>query len=110
MTKFQMNAIQATALVAILAGAGVVFGEPSALAQEPGFFERIFGNSDRLASPSVPQAGDVEDRGERAAVVQNRVAQGAGGDTTMRIDRLEAQIRQLTGAIEQLQYRNQQLE
>ncbi len=28
----------------------------------------------------------------------------------MRLDRLEAQIRQLTGAIEQLQYRNQQLE
>ena len=28
----------------------------------------------------------------------------------MRVDRLEAQIRQLTGVIEQLQYRNQQLE
>jgi len=98
-----------TALVAILTGTAVMFGQP-ALAQEPGFFERIFGNSDRLTSPSVPQTSDVEDRGERAAVVQNRVAQGAGGDTTMRIDRLEAQIRQLTGAIEQLQYRNQQLE
>ena len=29
-----------------------------------------------------------------------RVAQGPGGETTMRIDRLEAQIRPLTGAIE----------
>jgi len=41
----------------------------------------------------------------------------AGGDTaidpgeaTVRIDRLENQIRQMTGTIEQLQYRNQQLE
>ena len=35
------------------------------------------------------------------------------GPTTaqvLRIERLEAQIRQLTGTIEQLQYRNQQLE
>jgi TolA-binding protein len=37
----------------------------------------------------------------------------AGGPTTdqvLRIERLEAQIRQMTGTIEQLQYRNQQLE
>jgi len=32
------------------------------------------------------------------------------GEATVRIDRLENQIRQMTGTIEQLQYRNQQLE
>jgi tol-pal system protein YbgF len=35
---------------------------------------------------------------------------GPGGDLLYRIERLENQLRQLTGEIEQLQYRNQQLE
>ena len=48
--------------------------------------------------------------GERAAPSgRDRVVQTQGGDLVVRIDRLEAQIRQLTGMIEQLQYRNQQL-
>jgi tol-pal system protein YbgF len=37
-------------------------------------------------------------------------AQVAGGDIYIKIDQLENQVRQLTGAVEQLQYRNQQLE
>lgn len=37
-------------------------------------------------------------------------AQGGPGELTVRLDRLENQIRQLTGSIEQLQFRNQQLE
>ncbi len=37
-------------------------------------------------------------------------AQMSASDVVMRIDALENQIRQLTGQIEQLQYRNQQLE
>src|SRR5258705_5283481 len=109
-SAIRVNAIRATALLAILTGSAVLSGQPTALAQEPGFFERIFGNSDRLSSPSVPQNTEVEDRGERPAVAQNRVPPGSGSDAAMRIDRLEAQIRQLTGAIEQLQHRNQQLE
>src|SRR5437762_5842609 len=36
--------------------------------------------------------------------------EGPTTEQVLRIERLEAQIRQLTGAIEQLQYRNQQLE
>jgi tol-pal system protein YbgF len=68
-----------------------------------GFLEQLFGNSDRTASEPAP--GAAPDRGPATG----RVAQ-SGGDLTMRLDRLEAQIRQLTGAIEQLQYRNQQLE
>ena len=39
-----------------------------------------------------------------------RTAQSSAPDLMLRIDRLETQIRQLTGAIEQLQFRNQQLE
>src|SRR6516165_7386046 len=37
-------------------------------------------------------------------------AQAGGSELVVRIDRLENQIRQLTGQLEQLQYRNQQLE
>ena len=56
----------------------------------------------------------------QAPVPQGQVQQGRGQQTTgqdesppdqvLRIERLEAQIRQMTGTIEQLQYRNQQLE
>jgi tol-pal system protein YbgF len=45
-----------------------------------------------------------------SAVAPTQLAQVSASDLVMRIDRLEAQIRQLTGAIEQLQHRNQQLE
>jgi tol-pal system protein YbgF len=37
-------------------------------------------------------------------------AQAGNGELLLRIDRLENQLRQLTGEIEQMQYRNQQLE
>jgi tol-pal system protein YbgF len=52
------------------------------------------------ASPQVPQQVSP----------QGRVAQAEPGDLTVRLDRLENALRQLTGTIEQLQYRNQQLE
>jgi tol-pal system protein YbgF len=78
-----------------------------------GFLDDLFGNSERFASPS----GYPQDRppptapsSQAPAGPQRRVAQVPGAEVNMRIDRLESQIRQLTGAIEQLQYRNQQLE
>jgi tol-pal system protein YbgF len=43
-------------------------------------------------------------------VQDGRVAQAPPGELITRINRLEAQIRQMTGIIEQLQHRNQQLE
>jgi|tagenome__1003787_1003787.scaffolds.fasta_scaffold20794064_2 tol-pal system protein YbgF len=62
-------------------------------------FERIFGGSERIG-------------GERNAQVapSDRTAQAGTPDVVLRLERLESQIRQLTGVIEQLQYRNQQLE
>jgi tol-pal system protein YbgF len=56
-----------------------------------------FGPGDRAAQPAAQPAGD-----DRTGA--------AGGDLVVRLDRLESQIRQLTGTIEQLQFRNQQLE
>ena len=67
-----------------------------------GFLEQLFGNTDR-----APDTAPV-DTPDRGGPNSGRMAQSS--DLAVRLDRLEAQIRQLTGAIEQLQYRNQQLE
>jgi len=91
----------ASALVlVVMTAAPVALGQ--ALAQESerpfGLFG-LFGGSERLS-------------GERAApsAPADRTAQVSGPDLVVRLERLETQIRQLTGAIEQLQFRNQQLE
>src|SRR5262249_41724721 len=60
-------------------------------------FSRVFGGSERMA-------------GERNAQPAPRSGQAGSPDVVLRLERLESQIRQLTGVIEQLQYRNQQLE
>ena len=69
-----------------------------------GLFDKIFGGSERVGGSggerSAPAAGP-----DRTGTVQS-----SGPDLVVRLDRLETQIRQLTGVIEQLQYRNQQLE
>jgi tol-pal system protein YbgF len=65
-----------------------------------GFFGRLFGRGDRS------DRGDPVER-EDAPVVQ---AQMSPSDLIVRLDRLENHVRQLTGLVEQLQYRNQQLE
>jgi tol-pal system protein YbgF len=85
--------------LAILATVSTGFAQES---ERPGFLDSIFGSSDRFSHPSQQQQSSPQ---------QGRVmAQGAGSDLLVRLDRLEAQIRQLTGAMEQLQHRNQQLE
>jgi tol-pal system protein YbgF len=48
-------------------------------------------------------------RGEPPAL-DNQAAPASDADLVVRLDRLENQLRQLTGVIEQLQFRNQQLE
>jgi tol-pal system protein YbgF len=56
--------------------------------------------------------GAPQERGPATAGASTalKVAQVAETDLLMRLDRLDEQVRQLTGAIEQLQYHNQQLE
>lgn len=58
----------------------------------------------RIALPAALAAAVL------AAAMGPLGAQMSADDAILRIDRLESQIRQLTGSIEQLQYRNQQLE
>jgi tol-pal system protein YbgF len=92
MARFPLGATRASALAAVLLAVTC-----SAWAQESDrpFLDRLFGPSDQR--PVAP-------------VGQDRTAQAAPGDLVVRLDHLENQIRQLTGTIEQLQYRNQQLE
>jgi tol-pal system protein YbgF len=98
--RVRSRATTASAL-ALLAIAAVCPALESARAQE-GLFDRIFGGSERFGGERAaqPAAGQPPDRG----------GPPSGPDLMVRVDRLEAQIRQLTGVIEQLQYRNQQLE
>lgn len=65
-----------------------------------GFLENLFGRNARATrAPPAPTASeDVQ------------VAQSSPTDMILRIEQLESQIRQLTGLVEQLQFRNQQLE
>ena len=58
------------------------------------FFGRIFSGSDRFNRKPAPV----------------QTAQVSASELVVRLDRLENQVRQLTGMVEQLQYRNQQLE
>jgi tol-pal system protein YbgF len=84
------------AAAVVLAGAFSVAGGAHAQtsgARPGGFLEDLFG-------------GGQPSRGGNAG----RSAQMSDADLVTRLDRLESYLRQLTGAIEQLQFRNQQLE
>jgi tol-pal system protein YbgF len=82
-----------------------------------GLFDKLFGGSERTrgegersAPAAVPDYSTQDRASQDRSGGQDRTAQMSGPDLVVRLDRLENQIRQLTGIIEQLQYRNQQLE
>jgi tol-pal system protein YbgF len=100
MTRFRTIGLSAFAAVLLV-------GSASAQDRGGGFLEKLFGPSDRFAEPQGSAPGPGDDRSSQGAPgAQNRVP----GDAASRFERLEATIRQLTGEIEQLQHRNQQLE
>jgi tol-pal system protein YbgF len=66
-----------------------------------GFLDNLFSRGEQ---PSQQRQGG------QPQAEQPRVAQADAGDLSVRLDRMESALRQLTGTIEQLQYRNQQLE
>src|SRR5262249_37049216 len=76
----------------------------SALAQERNssgnFLDNLFGRGD----PQPQSRQGVQ------PPVSGQVTQSDPGDLSVRLDRMENALRQLTGTIEQLQYRNQQLQ
>lgn len=73
-------------------------GADAGAGRSPNFLENLFGRERRANSRAPGEQDDVQ------------VAQVSSADLVVRLERMEAQIRQLTGAVEQLQYRNQQLE
>ncbi len=88
-----------------------------AMAQErssPGFLDNLFSRGEPQGNQQGNQQGgqsesQVEYR--RGGQAQGRVAQADDpGEMAVRLDRIENTLRQLTGTLEQLQYRNQQLE
>jgi tol-pal system protein YbgF len=93
LTMLRISSVLRVSLTAaaILTGAAAAWGQ-AATDESPGFLEGLFGGGEQAAGAH-----------------RDRLAQSSAGDLNVRIDRLEAQIRQMTGVIEQLQYRNQQL-
>jgi tol-pal system protein YbgF len=99
-------ALAVATLVAIIPRAALAQGSDRPL----GFLSDLFGGSQRVSPDQPPAQAQPAQSQPTQTPSPGRVAQGPGGELSMRIDRLEAQIRQLTGAIETLQHRNQQLE
>jgi tol-pal system protein YbgF len=75
----------------------------AAMAQErgPGFLDNLFSRGEGQNAPAAQRRGGT---------VAQQADPGDPAELTVRLDRLENALRQLTGTIEQLQYRNQQLE
>ena len=105
MARVAFRASIASALACVVAAA--ISATDLARAQDgdrsPGLLDRIFSGSERFSGGGGGEYAT-------APAAHDRAAQASGPDLLVRLDRLEAQIRQLTGVIEQLQYRNQQLE
>ena len=85
--------------IAALAALPVLLLASAALAQDQrgGFLDNLFNRGDQ--SGEQRQSGQVP-----------QMAQADNADVSMRLDRVENALRQLTGTIEDLQHRNQQLE
>jgi len=86
MTRLHLGALKLFAAVAAVL-AGVAAASAQSGSNSPGFFNGLFGGND----------------------ASSRERQAPAGDLVLRVDRLEAQVRQLNGVIEELQFRNQQL-
>src|SRR6476659_5946199 len=99
-----MTRLRSSSRTAALAAFSVLLLAGPAPAQD----QRGSGNFlDNLFSRGEPAA---QSRESAQPAPSGRVAQSDPGDLSVRLDRMESALRQLTGTIEQLQYRNQQLE
>lgn len=98
-SPFRATTVSALVLVAMTAAPSLLCRAWAQESDRPFGLFGLFSGSERLGGErSTPSAS------------ADRTAQVSGPDLVVRLERLEAQIRQLTGTIEQLQFRNQQLE
>jgi tol-pal system protein YbgF len=121
MARVARRANTALALIALLTtliGAALAPASAQELEGPFGMFDRIFSGSERMGggagerrAPERTAQYPAQYPSQYPAQYPTQYpAQHGGPDLVMRLERLEAQIRQLTGTIEQLQFRNQQLE
>jgi tol-pal system protein YbgF len=101
MARFALRVTTASALVltAMIASSSALHPARAQESERPFGLFGLFNGSERLGGERGAPSGDAD-----------RSAQASGPDAVLRIERLENQIRQMTGTIEQLQFRNQQLE
>src|ERR1051325_857138 len=95
MTSVNFRGLHAAALAAALCFSTAAAAQDGG-SSPPWGFDRLFNR---------PQAPVPQGRGQQAPGQEE-----SAPDQVLRIERLENQLRQATGQIEQLQYRNQQLE
>lgn len=103
--RIRIAALAALPLL-LLAGAAAAQEQEQEQRSSGGFLDNLFS---RGVPPSPQRQGD-QLQGDQRPAEQPRVAQADPGDLSIRLDRMESALRQLTGTLEQLQYRNQQLE
>jgi tol-pal system protein YbgF len=102
-----MTRFRPSSRIAAIAALSALLLASTALAQE----ERSSGNFlDNLFNRGEPSTQSRQAPQGQQAQPSGRVAQSDPGDISVRLDRMESALRQMTGALEQLQYRNQQLE
>jgi tol-pal system protein YbgF len=107
--RFAAQAAKIAATIAALA-LPLLAAPTNAQERNGNFLDNLFSRGEPQGNQ---QGGQSESQVEyrRSGESQGRVAQADDpGEMAVRLDRMENAIRQLTGTIEQLQYRNQQLE
>ena len=97
--------LRTSALLAALAAAGAAAAQSAAVPPSD-VAERV----EQVETRSNNLFAQLFGRGDEEPRPRGDVGQGGASDLTVRLDRIENQMRQLTGAVEQTQYRNQQLE
>ena len=96
--------LSTTAFLAALAAGGVAVAQSAA--NPPSDEERV----EQVETRSNNLFAQLFGRSDEEPRPRGEVGQGGASELAVRLDRIENQMRQLTGAVEQMQYRNQQLE
>src|SRR5215472_6107734 len=106
MIPMPLLALKPVALAALLL-AGVVAAQ--AQQRDPTADDPGMGRLEALRRDTSSFFSQVFGAGPRDRTEPLEMAQASPSELVVRLDRLENQVRQLTGLVEQLQYRNQQL-
>lgn len=122
MLKLSAYALPLVALVALTSAANAQYRDEERYEQQQprgggNFFDSLFGGSDRMRGDGRQQQRPQRQESRQAPREEQQgryaapAASGADeGELAVEVDRLRGRIRQLTGQVEELEYRNRQLE